>query len=127
VHAKVQLWTKKIEHLRSSARAFNSHGSTAGQHRQTSMEKRVVWLAPTCVCRRETLDAELQTGQKWREVDLARTRQRRAQLKVEPWSVSGRSSHNGETPKRWCCVQVAGVLAPAHKRARRCTGVAKSP
>jgi hypothetical protein len=59
VHAKVQLWTRQIEHLRSSARASNFHGSTAGQHRQTSREKRVAWLAITCVCRRETLDGEL--------------------------------------------------------------------
>jgi hypothetical protein len=87
----------------------------------------VVWLAPTCVCRRETLDAELQMGLKRRQLDLARTRQRISQLKVEPLSVSGRSSHDGETPERWCCVQVGGVLASAHKRAKRCTGVAKSP
>jgi hypothetical protein len=127
VHAKVQLGIKQIEHLCSSARASNFHGSTAGQHRRTSMEKSAAWLAPACVCRRETLDAELQTGQKRRQLDLARTRQRIAQLKVDPWSVSGRSSHDGETPERWCCVQIAGVLAPAHKRARRCTGVAKSP
>jgi hypothetical protein len=64
VHAKVQLGTKQIEHLCSSARASNFHGSTAGQHRRTSMEKRAAWLAPTFVCRRETLDDELQTGQK---------------------------------------------------------------
>jgi hypothetical protein len=127
VHAKVQLWTKQIEHLRSSSRASNFHGSTTGQHRQTSMEKRAAWLAPACVCRRETLDAELQTGQKRRQLDLARARQRIAQLKVEPWLVSGCSSHDGETPERWCCVQVASVLEPTHKRARRCTGVAKSP
>jgi hypothetical protein len=84
-------------------------------------------LAPACVCRRETLDAELQTGQKRRQLDLARARQRIAQLMVKPWSVSGCSSHDGETPERRCCVQVAGVLAPAHKRARMCTGAAKSP
>jgi hypothetical protein len=127
VHAKVQLGTKQIEHLCSSARASNFHGSTADQHRRTSMEKRAAWLAPACVCRKETLEAELPTGQKRRQLDLAQARQRIAQLKVEPWLVSGRSSHDGETPERWCCVQVAGVLAPAHKRARRCTGVAKSP
>jgi hypothetical protein len=84
VHAKVQLWTKQIEHLRSSARASNFHGSTASQHRQASMEKRAAWLAPACVCQRETLDAELQTGQKRRQLDLAQARQRIAQLKVEP-------------------------------------------
>jgi hypothetical protein len=91
------------------------------------MDKRAAWLAPACVCRRETLDAELQTGQKRQQLDLARTRQRIAQLKVEPWSVSGRSSHYGETPERRCCVQVAGVLAPAHKCARMFSGATKSP
>jgi hypothetical protein len=40
-----------------------------------------------CVCRRETLDGELQAGQKRRQLDLARSRQRIAWLKVEPWSV----------------------------------------
>jgi hypothetical protein len=84
-------------------------------------------LALACVCRRETLGGELQAERKRRQLDLARSRQRIAQLKVEPWSVSRRSSHDGETPERWCWVQVAGVLAPAPKRAKRCTGVAKSP
>jgi hypothetical protein len=84
-------------------------------------------LALACVCRRETLGGEFQAGRKRRQLDLARSRQRIAWLKVEPWSVSGRSSHDGEAPERWCCVQVAGVLAPAHKRARMCTGAAKTP
>jgi hypothetical protein len=106
---------------------WRGHHLANGGARSGTACPAVVWLAPACVCRRETLDAELQTGQKRRQLDLARTRQRIAQLKVEPWSVSGRSSHDGETPERWCCVQVAGVLAPAHKRAKRCTGVAKSP
>jgi hypothetical protein len=84
-------------------------------------------LALTCVCRWETLGGELQAGRKRRQLDLARSRQRIAWLKVEPWSFSRRSSHDGETPERRCCVQVVGVLASVHKRARRCTGVAKSP
>jgi hypothetical protein len=41
VHAKVQLWTRQFEHLRSTEnRASNFHGSTVGQHRQTSMGKK---------------------------------------------------------------------------------------
>jgi hypothetical protein len=44
----------------------------------------VVWLAPACVCRRETLDGELQVGRKRRQLDLARSQQRIAWLKVEP-------------------------------------------
>jgi hypothetical protein len=44
----------------------------------------VVWLAPACVCRRETLDGELQAGRKRQQLDLARSRQRIAWLKVEP-------------------------------------------
>jgi hypothetical protein len=113
VHTKVQLWTKQIEHLRSSTRASNFHGSTTGQHRQTSMEKRAAWLASVCVCRRETLNDELQTGQKRRQLDLARARQRIAQLKVEPWSVSRRGSHDGETPERWAAFRLP---ACSHRR-----------
>jgi hypothetical protein len=44
-------------------------------------------LALACVCRRETLGGELQAGRKRRQLDLARSRQRIAWLKVEPWSA----------------------------------------
>jgi hypothetical protein len=84
-------------------------------------------LALAGVGQRETRGGELQAGRKRQQLDLARSRQRIALLKVEPWSISGHSSHDGETPERQCCVQVAGVLATAHKRARMCTGAAKSP
>jgi hypothetical protein len=46
-----------------------------------------IMLALACVYRRETIGGELQVGQKRRQLDLARSRQRIAWLKVEPWSV----------------------------------------
>jgi hypothetical protein len=44
----------------------------------------MVWLAPACVCRRETLDGKLQAGRKRRQLDFARSRQRIAWVKAEP-------------------------------------------